>query len=161
MSSASLTLRSGLRDGESQRFLASCWVIVEAPRGTVFSSSAFSSAARSSRREKPSWEKNSMSSATTTACFRLRERREPGTQRQETSRSGPSPSQPPRRQRSMKAVVSGGSPARAATSGQVPICQPSQSAPAATAMPARRAHPRRFQPSRGAAYGGAITCRGA
>ncbi len=65
--SASFPLRSGLRDGESQRFLASCWVMVDAPRGSSRSRSASSRAFCISASAKPWWEKKPMSSATSTA----------------------------------------------------------------------------------------------
>ncbi|HET8531068.1 MAG TPA: hypothetical protein VFO08_07970 [Methylomirabilota bacterium] len=69
MSRASLAFRSGLRERESQRFLASCWVIVEAPRGSSWSRRASSSAFCISSRAKPWCEKKLTSSDTSTARF--------------------------------------------------------------------------------------------
>ena len=61
---ASSTLRQGLRDGDSHRFLASCWVIVEAPRSALPSSTAPRTASLISSTAKPRWSKKPMSSAT-------------------------------------------------------------------------------------------------
>ena len=70
---ASFTLRSGLRDGDSHRFLASCCVTVEAPRGATPSSIVLPIAWRISPRSKPVCEKKLMSSATSTARLRCGE----------------------------------------------------------------------------------------
>ena len=67
---ASRAFRRGLRDGDSHRFFASCWVMVEAPRGSSWRSTARSSASSTSARSTPPWAKKRMSSATTTARFR-------------------------------------------------------------------------------------------
>ena len=65
-----MSFRDGFRDGESHRFLASCWVIVEAPRGTLPSVMASRMAVRISCVENPACEKNSRSSAATAARAR-------------------------------------------------------------------------------------------
>ena len=67
MRTASFALRTGLREGDSHRFFASCWVMVEAPRGSPNSFTALSMASRISAVAKPRWLKKLASSATTTA----------------------------------------------------------------------------------------------
>ena len=66
---ASRILRNGSREGDSHRFLASCWLMVEAPRGSSPSSIACVSAFRISPLSNPRCEKKLMSSATSTATF--------------------------------------------------------------------------------------------
>ena len=73
VSRASRAFRSGLRERESQRFLASCWVIVEAPRGSSPSRRASSSAFCISSSAKPWCEKKLTSSDTMTARLRAGE----------------------------------------------------------------------------------------
>ena len=77
---ASRTFRSGFREGESHRFFASCCVMVEAPRGIAFRSTACSSASSTSSRSTPWCAKNRMSSATTTARLTWTEMAAYGTQ---------------------------------------------------------------------------------
>ena len=84
VSTLSRALRSTVRSGESQRFFASCWVMVEAPRGARRSSSACVTASRIALGAKPLWWKKSVSSATTTARLRWIEIAEEETQRHST-----------------------------------------------------------------------------
>src|SRR2546425_5226346 len=64
VNTASFSLRTGLREGDSQRFFASCWVIVEAPRGSSTSSRACITACLISPVSNPWCEKKLTSSAT-------------------------------------------------------------------------------------------------
>ena len=73
VSTASFALRSGLREGDSHRFFASCCVMVDAPRGISWCSIARSTAWRHSVGSKPLWLKKRMSSATSTARLRCEE----------------------------------------------------------------------------------------
>ncbi len=72
---ASWSLRKGLRDAERNRFLASCWLMVEPPATMRpflrFLSTAFSMPSQS----KPSWARKRLSSAAMTARFRCTETR--------------------------------------------------------------------------------------